>query len=314
MVGISYVTTVYNKTPFLPAVVAGLAAQRGDFEREYVFVDDGSSDGSVDELERLTAGLQNVTIHRQENAGQSAALNRGFAIAKMPIIKPLDGDDVLLPDASGQLLEALERYRATVAIGWDGRYDLDNPLDLESYVDPRGGGEPDVLDEPLAWVLRRARFNPSCMMVRAESLAEIGGCDPEIFVADYSLNLRLASLGRFVSLDQTVFLAPAEADGRVSGDGAQILHDINLALANFLDQTPALTVAQRRYACQRATQRAWKWAKRINGAPPFGVHHRRYLRSLLPLGGRESALCRDSCTAFRETRSVKLIPLDKTSA
>ena len=44
---VSYVVTIYNKTAALPFLVAGLAAQEGDFEREFIFVDDGSTDGSV---------------------------------------------------------------------------------------------------------------------------------------------------------------------------------------------------------------------------------------------------------------------------
>src|SRR5215469_2856265 len=70
-VSISYVITVYNKRQFLPQVIAGLAAQRGDFAREFVFVDDGSTDGSAEEIERLTQGWPELRIIRQTNHGSS---------------------------------------------------------------------------------------------------------------------------------------------------------------------------------------------------------------------------------------------------
>ncbi len=50
MAGVSYVVTVYNKAPYLPAMLDALAGQAGDFERQFIFVDDGSTDGSLDIL------------------------------------------------------------------------------------------------------------------------------------------------------------------------------------------------------------------------------------------------------------------------
>ena len=308
MVGISYVTTVYNKRPYLPAVVAGLTAQRGDLEREYVFVDDGSSDGSADELERLTGGLPNVTIHRQENAGMSRALNQALALARLPLIKTLDADDVLLPDASEVLLSALQAHNAVVAIGWDGRYEPGTVPDLGSYQDPRGQHDATVFEDPLDWVMERARFNPSCMLARADAVQRSGGCDTGLFIGDYSWSLRLACLGRFVTVDRTVFLAPQEAEGRISDNGAQVLHDLNLALANFVEQTPDLSATRRWQAARRAAGRAWHWARRVNGEGFLGPYHRIYLRSLISGRRNAAALCRESCGAFVESGQVRVMP------
>jgi glycosyltransferase involved in cell wall biosynthesis len=76
---VSYTVTVYNKAPVLPFLIAGLDAQEGRFEREFIFVDDGSTDGSADRLRELTAGWGNVTIITQANAGPAVAANAGFA-------------------------------------------------------------------------------------------------------------------------------------------------------------------------------------------------------------------------------------------
>ncbi len=69
MAGVSYVVTVYNKAPYLPAVLDALAGQAGDFERQFIFVDDGSTDGGLDILRDRTAGWRNATILSQADAG-----------------------------------------------------------------------------------------------------------------------------------------------------------------------------------------------------------------------------------------------------
>ena len=44
--GVSFVVPVYNKARVLPPVLDAMAAQQGDFPREFIFVDDGSTDDS----------------------------------------------------------------------------------------------------------------------------------------------------------------------------------------------------------------------------------------------------------------------------
>ena len=65
--GVTFVVTVYNKARWLPDVCAAIGAQRGDFAREYVFIDDGSAEI----IERETAGWPDVTLLRQANAGST---------------------------------------------------------------------------------------------------------------------------------------------------------------------------------------------------------------------------------------------------
>ena len=73
--GVSYVVPVFNKSRWLPAVLAALKNQRGDFAREYIFVDDGSTDDSLAVLRALTRDWPDTVVVAQANAGSAAATN-----------------------------------------------------------------------------------------------------------------------------------------------------------------------------------------------------------------------------------------------
>ena len=72
---VSIVTPSYNQASYLEETIRSVLEQ-GYEPLEYVVVDDGSTDGSAELAERYGDRL---TVIRQENSGQTAAINRGFA-------------------------------------------------------------------------------------------------------------------------------------------------------------------------------------------------------------------------------------------
>jgi glycosyltransferase involved in cell wall biosynthesis len=90
------VITNYDYGEFLPEAVESALGQEGGPPRVIV-VDDGSKDpATLEVLDRLPDGVELV---RQENAGLSAARNRGLAMADTPFLLVLDADDRLRPGA-----------------------------------------------------------------------------------------------------------------------------------------------------------------------------------------------------------------------
>jgi glycosyltransferase involved in cell wall biosynthesis len=302
---VSYVITVYNKRAFLPQVVAGLAAQQGDFAREFVFVDDGSTDGSAAEIARLTGGWPNVRIVAQSNRGSSGATNRGIDEARFPFIKLVDADDVLLPNATSVLLTALLKHEgAVLAYGRTEFYAAQREA-LDRLKAPPASSSSVVQLEPdplASQLLRGFGIGPSNSLFRADAARAVGGCDARIFTQDYSLVLRLATLGSFVSVDDIIALCPAVAEGRVNDGGPQILHDVNLTLAYFLEERQ-LAPALARNAIRRATTRAYHWARRREGVGFFSYWT--WLRLLAELPRPASGLVKESCGAFTLSRPVR---------
>lgn len=92
---ISLVIPVYDEEPNLAPLAAEIRQAMQALGRPYevLFVDDGSTDGSLAALVRLAAADAAVRVIRQaRNAGQSAALDAGFRHARGDIVVTLDAD------------------------------------------------------------------------------------------------------------------------------------------------------------------------------------------------------------------------------
>jgi hypothetical protein len=307
---VSYVITVYNKEAALPFVIAGLAAQEGGFEREFIFVDDGSKDASVEIVRRMTIGWASVTIVEQRNAGPAAAMNAGFRLARGDWIKPMDSDDVLLPWGTRRLLEACEETGFDVAFAPNSRhFDLagDDPMAVLAQFPykPR----PVVrCDDMLRRSLHKTQGNPSSWLARAETVRRAGGCDERVFVQDYSIELRMAERGGFARLDETVFLSPEERQmpERMSADQAQVLHDLNLTLVHFLGERPDVPRDLARLGFTRAAARAWAWARRHGGKTPASREFWLVCGARLGFLPPSPENLRATCDAFVATSPIRI--------
>ena len=303
---VSFVIPVYNKGPFLAGMAEGLARQRGDFRREFIFIDDGSTDGSGDMLDRLTSGWPETRIVRQPNRGPSIATNRGIAAARYPLIKPVDADDVLLPDATALLREALLRHGdSTLAFGaGEGVASPGEAMTRLRQAAPIVAGRATAYDA-LPALLRDCPLAPSVCLLRAEAARRVGGCDERVFTQDYSLFLRLAAAGPFVRVEAPLVLSPLAAPGRINDGGPQVLHDINLALFHFLSEHP-MPPAMRRAAVRRGVKRAWRWATRREDVGVLNTPLWLLLRAYLAFPGVPLDLLRRSCAAFAASRPLRL--------
>jgi len=300
---ISYVATLYNKALFVPALVEGLAVQQDYPRGQWVFIDDGSKDNTLEVLEaslkpHREAGVD-ILILSQENQGPAIALNNGFAQAKNRWVKPMDGDDRLCSGAAAALREIAEESESTVALApLFGGYTVNQakrPAPAKTAEQILNNRRPPV-NTPTR-LITRWYPNPSAILIRKDALERSGGCDPRVFIQDVSLLLRLSMTERFIISDAQSCEGPSDGPERLSSNRVQMLHDASAAYACLMEDFPDLDQSLKRYMYKVAAGRAWHWARRK-------LKRKSLVKDALVYATRRATLSKASAAKVRATLEV----------
>jgi len=108
MVSLSIVVPVRDEAGNAAVLAREIATATAGESAEIIFVDDGSADGTVDELQALKAELPNLRLLRHNgNFGQSRAVRTGVRAARGDFVATLDGDGQNDPADISRLLSVL---------------------------------------------------------------------------------------------------------------------------------------------------------------------------------------------------------------
>lgn len=249
---ISVITCTWNSEPFLAESIASVLAQ--DYpDLEYVFVDGGSTDGT---LERIDAIEMPVKVVHDVRGGISRAMNEGILAATGDIIAHLHSDDLYL---SPTVLSQVAAAMADPTVGWCfGRINrlIDGQLIPEGYVAPPYSAKR----------LLRGNFIPHpATFVRRDWINRAGRFDESLkYAMDYDLWLKLAKMGTPHELNVPV-AAFREHGGSLSSSNRQaaMAEDYKVRLSHCsaspfarLEHRLRYTVRQRRLTKSLGAQRA----------------------------------------------------------
>jgi glycosyltransferase involved in cell wall biosynthesis len=192
---ISVVMPVHNARPFLDQSIASISNQTLR-EFEFVILDDASSDGSSEILQKWARSDRRILVYETPNRlGLTGSSN--FVVAKSiaPIVARMDADDVSHPDRLARQLEIMNLDKEVAAVGT-----LCIGIDaLGRLVRPRD-----------RWrLVRRSNFSPfphGSVVFRRHVFDQIGGyragcLDGE----DQDLFRRMAGIGRVVTLPEALY-------------------------------------------------------------------------------------------------------------
>ena len=211
--GVSVIIPTFNRAGVIGETIDSVLAQTYR-DTEIIIVDDGSTD---DTAEKLRVYGNRIRIVHQENAGTSAARNRGIEVSTAKIIAFQDSDDLWKPTKLERQVSLLARLDTSVPcclcnaimqnVYGDGLDRLS--FDIAGISSPYPEGLWLNVTEVLA--TRFLLFNQT-VAVRREALEKVGGFDPELRAAedcDLSLRLSLEGPWGFIAEPLTIWRAGA---------------------------------------------------------------------------------------------------------
>jgi glycosyltransferase involved in cell wall biosynthesis len=204
---ISVVTPSFNQAAYLERTIRSVLEQ--DYPHvEYLVLDGGSTDGSVDIIRRYADRLAYWTSG--PDAGQAAAINTGWARASGDILAWLNSDDYYLP---GTL--------AFVADVFAGHPDAPMVYGTCDFVDSDGRPFARVGSLFNARSLRRGHQmipQPSSF-IRRTALERAGPLDESLhYSMDYELFLRIAAVGEPAFVDRPLAAFTVHPDAKTTRD------------------------------------------------------------------------------------------------
>ena len=105
---LSWVVPLYNCAGYIGRCIESLQKQRiAEYDYEIIIVDDESSDNGTTIVEAYRQRHRNISLLRQPHQGPGVARNNGMKVCRGKYVAFADADDVIRPNAVGEILRAL---------------------------------------------------------------------------------------------------------------------------------------------------------------------------------------------------------------
>lgn len=183
---VSIVTPSFNQVDYLEKSILSVLQQSYD-NIEYIIIDGGSSDGSVEIIKQYQDQLSYWVSEKDD--GQTHAIKKGFDIATGDIYAWLNADDAYSMDTVSKAVEYL-KYYSEVDLIYGNRLAIDEEGRILYWKKMLPIGANSVFSSMILG-------QESCFW-RRSIYKSVGGLDPKVkFSMDYDFFSRSAQKGRF---------------------------------------------------------------------------------------------------------------------
>lgn len=222
----SVVMPSYQQGVFIERSIASVLAQQG-VAFDFIVVDGGSTDGTVDVLVRHTDELRYVS---EADRGQTHAMNKGIAATDGDIIAWLNSDDIYLPGAFAAVASAFAAHPEIDIVYGDADYIDVNDTVIKAYQvgdwDAESLRETCFLCQPAVFFRRRL---VDVIGPLAEHLR---------FCMDYEYWLRAAKFGtRVMRIEQKLAASRLYADNKTLKYRSEIPLEIGRMMRDLYGNT-----------------------------------------------------------------------------
>ncbi len=245
---VSIVTPSFNQARYLETTLRSVLGQ--DYARiEYLVVDGGSTDGSVDIIRRYADRL--AWWVSEPDRGQADGINKGLRRARGEIVAWLNSDDVYAPWAVREAVEAFRRHPQAGLVFGDAL-----SIDAEGRAFHTLKAAPWGLEDLMTFHI----LTQPAVFMRRDVAAAAGFLDEDFhFLLDHRLWLKIAVRAEMVYVPRVWAFARYHAEAKNAAHADRFGEEA-LRLARWLASEPAFAEA---YA--RVRRQVWAAAYRFRG-------------------------------------------------
>jgi glycosyltransferase involved in cell wall biosynthesis len=245
---VSVITPSFNQAAFLESAIQSVLGQ--DYPRiEYIVVDGGSTDGSLEIIERHADRL--AWWVSEKDRGQTDAINKGFARARGEILAWINSDDTYNPGAVSAAVKQLMNHPEVGLVYSDC-----------NYIDEQGtviGTFPAAQTDYHRLRNGYVHIPQQTMFFRSKYWRQLGPLDPSFYFAmDYDLWTRMAVYTSFKYVAGQTW-----ANFRIHRSGKTTTHDDKcwpeMIRIHYRDGGRVLSPIVAKYHLRRVIGPLWKW-------------------------------------------------------
>jgi glycosyltransferase involved in cell wall biosynthesis len=223
---VSIVTPSLNMGAFLEETIRSVIEQEYP-NVEYVVMDGGSTDNSLDILKRYEGRLRYVS---RPDKGQADAVNRGFQLTRGSIFAFLNADDTYLPGAISAAVEALAGNPESGMVYGNAWRVTENGARISPYpiepFDPNG-------------LSRRCFICQPATFLRREVFERCGMLDPHLhFALDYDLWIRVVRQYSMTKIETFLATSRMHGDSKTMGQMDRAMHETIQVLQRHYGYVP----------------------------------------------------------------------------